>query len=230
MSVLILNLEPPILLKRSTKLPLREQLRSDTMLALDCSLRDQKGFCLAGLDEVGRGALAGSVVAAAVILPEAYWPLGLNDSKRMSPKRREETFILIQEHALSIGVGIISEIIINQINIRNATFVAMQDALQKLDYTPDCVLVDGEAIPSLTLKQHPLVKGDSKSVCIAAASVIAKVTRDRIMVDYHQQYPEYGFNENKGYGTPFHMEALRKHGPCPIHRNSFKPIKSMMNR
>jgi ribonuclease HII len=187
---------------------------------------------IAGVDEAGRGPLAGPVVAAAAMLPVEWMqnglphPLrGLNDSKQLTAEQREKYFAaLTGDPALRFGVGIVDWSVIDTINILQATHRAMNEALAQLQPPPEHALVDGLRVRSLRFAQTPIVDGDCKSYSIAAASVIAKVTRDRLMLQYHQQYPVYGFAEHKGYGTPQHLAALAKHGPCPIHRRSFAPV------
>lgn len=175
-----------------------------------------------GIDEVGRGPLAGPVVAGAVILPKDCKILYLNDSKKLSAKKREELYDVIMEQAVSVGIGYNSPERIDEINILNATYEAMREAVSKLSVKPDVLLNDAVTIPGINdIKQVPIIKGDAKSVSVAAASIVAKVTRDRLMVEYSKQYPEYGFESNKGYGTAEHIEALKKYGKTPIHRNSF---------
>ena len=174
-----------------------------------------------GIDEAGRGPLAGPVVAAAVILDESYEILYLNDSKKLTPARRDMLYDEIMSHAVSVGVGIIGPERIDQINILQADYEAMREAVRKLDITPGVLLNDAVTIPGIEIPQVPIIKGDAKSVSIAAASVIAKVTRDRIMEEYDLEYPAYGFAKHKGYGSAGHIEAIRRLGPCPIHRRTF---------
>lgn len=174
-----------------------------------------------GIDEAGRGPLAGPVVAGAVILPRDCEILFLNDSKKLTEKRREALFDEIKEKALSWAVGIIGPDRIDEINILQATYEAMREAVGKLSAVPEILLNDAVTIPELPMKQVPIIKGDAKSVSIAAASIIAKVTRDHMMVEYDKLFPEYGFARHKGYGTAAHIEALKQLGPCPIHRRSF---------
>lgn len=181
---------------------------------------------ICGIDEVGRGPLAGPVVAGAVILPKDCDILYLNDSKQLSEKKREELYDIIMEKAISVGLGYVSPERIDEINILQATYEAMREAISKLSQTPDLLLNDAVTIPKVAIKQIPIIKGDAKSASIAAASIIAKVTRDRLMVDYDSIFPEYGFASNKGYGAAMHLEALRKYGPTPIHRRSF--IKNLL--
>lgn len=176
---------------------------------------------LCGIDEVGRGPLAGPVVAGAVILPKDCDILYLNDSKQLSEKKREELYDVIMEKALAIGLGLVSPERIDEINILQATYEAMRQAIDNLKYKPDLLLNDAVTIPGVPIKQVPIIKGDAQSISIAAASIIAKVTRDRLMVEYDQVYPEYGFASNKGYGAKAHIEAIKKYGPTPIHRRSF---------
>ncbi len=180
-----------------------------------------------GIDEAGRGPLAGPVVAGAVILPKDCRILYLNDSKKLSPKRREELFSEIQEKAVSFGTGVVSPEEIDEINILQATYKAMRQAFEKLTPAPEVLLNDAVTIPGLSpnLVQVPIIKGDAKSVSIAAASIVAKVTRDHMMEEYDKLYPEYGFAGHKGYGTAAHMAAIREYGLCPIHRRSFIHVK-----
>lgn len=178
------------------------------------------GF-LCGIDEVGRGPLAGPVVAGAVILPKDCDILYLNDSKQLTEKKREELYDVIMEKAVAAGLGFASPERIDEINILQATYEAMREAIGKLSVKPDLLLNDAVTIPQVEIRQVPIIKGDAKSISIAAASIIAKVTRDRLMVEYDSIFPEYGFASNKGYGAAAHIEALKKYGPCPIHRRSF---------
>lgn len=176
---------------------------------------------VAGIDEAGRGPLAGPVVAAAVILPKDIFLPFLNDSKKVTEKRRDVLFDQIKQEAIAYGIGIASNALIDDINILQATYEAMREAISKLNKTPDILLVDAVHIPGINIKQVGIVKGDAKSVNIAAASILAKVTRDRLMLEYDKIYPEYGFASNKGYGTAKHIEALKAYGACDIHRRSF---------
>ena len=176
---------------------------------------------VAGIDEAGRGPLAGPVVAAAVILPKDIFLPFLNDSKKVTEKRRDVLFDQIKQEAIAYGIGIASNALIDEINILQATYEAMREAISKLNKIPDILLVDAVHIPNISLKQVGIVKGDAKSVNIAAASILAKVTRDRLMLEYDKIYPEYGFASNKGYGTAKHIEALKAYGACDIHRRSF---------
>jgi ribonuclease HII len=176
---------------------------------------------IAGLDEAGRGPLAGPVVAAAVILPKGEMIVGVNDSKKISEKKREQLFIKIQEKALAIGVGIVDNETIDKINIFNATKLAMKQAINSLKVKPDFLLIDALEIADIHIKQKSIIKGDSKSISIAAASIIAKVTRDSLVKDYEKEYPGYNFSKHKGYGTKEHYEAIEKYGITPLHRKSF---------
>ena len=176
---------------------------------------------IAGVDEVGRGPLAGPVVAAAVILPADHEIMRLNDSKKLSAKRREEMDRVIRQEAVSFGIGIVSQQRIDEINILQATYEAMRQAVGQLEPAPEVLLVDAVTIPGVSAEQIPIVKGDAKSASIAAASIIAKVYRDRLMTEYDIKYPQYAFASNKGYGTKAHIEALKKYGPTPLHRRSF---------
>ncbi len=177
--------------------------------------------CICGIDEVGRGPLAGPVVAGAVILPKDCDILYLNDSKKLSEKMRETLYDEIMEKAVATGIGIISSARIDEINILQATYEAMRMAIENLSVKPNLLLNDAVTIPEVNIKQVPIIKGDAKSASIAAASIIAKVTRDRLMVQYEEVLPGYGFASNKGYGSAAHIEALKKIGPTPIHRQSF---------
>ena len=181
---------------------------------------DSEGL-IAGVDEAGRGPLAGPVVAAAVILHPGAEILGINDSKKLSEKKREALYPEILEKAMAVGVGIVSAARIDEINILQATYEAMRKAVEGLCFSPDLLLVDAVTIPGLAVKQVPIIKGDAKSLSIGAASIVAKVTRDRLMRELDKIYPEYGFEGHKGYGTAAHIAALKEFGPCPVHRRSF---------
>jgi ribonuclease HII len=176
---------------------------------------------IAGVDEAGCGPLAGPVVAAAVIFPAYAYIVEVKDSKKLTAKKREELYALIVESAISFGIGIVPPKEIDRINIRRATFKAMRKAIGNLKAKPDYVLFDGYELPERILPQEAVIKGDDYSFTIAAASILAKVTRDRLMLDLHEKYPIYGFHRHKGYGTEFHRSMLEKHGPCEIHRKSF---------
>lgn len=174
-----------------------------------------------GIDEAGRGPLAGPVVAGAVILPKDCRILYINDSKQLSAAKREELYEQILDQAIAVGVGMAGPKRIDEINILQATYEAMREAIQKLNRTPDILLNDAVTIPGVAIRQVPIIKGDAKSISIGAASIVAKVKRDRLMVEYDAIFPEYHFASNKGYGAQTHIEALKKYGPCPIHRKSF---------
>ena len=204
--------------KKSQKLQ-AEYERLDAMMAYERQY-EASGF-ICGIDEAGRGPLAGPVVAGAVILPKGCRILYLNDSKKLTEKRREELFDEIKEKAVCWGVGIVSPARIDEINILQATYEAMRDAVSQLDPAPNLLLNDAVTIPQVNIPQVPIIKGDAKSLSIAAASVLAKVTRDRLMKEYDKVMPEYGFSSHKGYGSAAHIEALKKYGPSLIHRKSF---------
>lgn len=176
---------------------------------------------ICGIDEVGRGPLAGPVVAGAVILPKDCDILYINDSKQLSEKKREELYDVIMEQAVATGIGVVGPERIDEINILQATYEAMREAINNLEHKPDILLNDAVTIPQVSIRQVPIIKGDAKSISIAAASIIAKVTRDRMMVEYDAIYPGYGFADNKGYGAPCHIDAIKTIGPTPIHRKSF---------
>ncbi|MBK8769206.1 MAG: ribonuclease HII [Rhizobiales bacterium] len=192
----------------------------ETELAMD-------GTIVCGVDEAGRGPWAGPVVAAAVILSPRNIPPGLNDSKKLTEAKREALYGPIMQGAI-VGVGIISAARIDQINILQATYEAMREAVQSLATTPHLALIDGNRAPPLSCRCETIVEGDAKSLSIAAASIIAKVTRDRLMHDLDRQYPDYGFAAHKGYGTEGHQAALSRHGPCSEHRRSFAPIRLLL--
>jgi ribonuclease HII len=200
--------------------------RPADLLSLESNLW-RKGFrTVGGVDEVGRGPLAGPVVAACVVFPQDFFLPEVNDSKKLTSRKREKLFDQILENAHEVGIGIVGEKTIDAMNILNASLKAMFKAVQKLKNVPEFILVDGnQRIPNLPLPQMPVIKGDSKSLSIAAASIVAKVTRDRIMLKYHKEYPEFCFADHKGYGTKSHVEALQAFGPCEIHRKSFKLVK-----
>jgi ribonuclease HII len=200
----------------------------------EIALLRQGYLCIAGLDEAGRGCLAGPVVAAAVMLPLADDQLeiatllaGVRDSKQMTAHARDRLFDVIQQHALSIGVGFGSVAQIDQRNILQATKLAMKSAISQLSPPPHALLLDALRLKDIPLPQRDLIKGDARSLSIAAASVIAKVTRDRLMQQLHTEFPAYGFDQHKGYGTPEHLAALQQHGACPHHRMSFAPVRDL---
>jgi ribonuclease HII len=181
---------------------------------------------LAGVDEAGRGPLAGPVVAAAVILKKNFYNPEIDDSKKLTPVKREKLYRIITDSALSYSFGIVEPAIIDSINILNATKQAMKQAISDLKIIPDIVLIDGIWVTDLPCRQIPVIKGDTLSLSIAAASILAKVKRDTIMDQYHEQYPAYQFNKHKGYPTKLHRQCIREHGPCPIHRKSFRLLGS----
>ena len=197
----------------------KEKARSYKMFEFERKYADKGYIC--GIDEVGRGPLAGPVVAAAVILPKDCDILYINDSKKLTAAKRDELYDVIMEKAVSIGIGMASHERIDEINILQATYEAMRQAIGKLDPAPDLTLNDAVTIPGVDIKQVPIIKGDAKSISIGAASIVAKVTRDRMMVEYDNIYPGYGFASNKGYGSAEHIKALKEIGPSPIHRASF---------
>ena len=203
-----------------------ERERLETMRSYERQYALRGTLC--GIDEVGRGPLAGPVVAGAVILPQDCEILYLNDSKKLSEKKRELLYDEIMEKAVAVGIGAVSPERIDEINILQATYEAMRIAVSKLSVRPDLLLNDAVTIPQVDIPQVPIIKGDAKSVSIAAASIVAKVTRDRMMVQYEELYPGYEFASNKGYGSARHIAALKEIGPCPIHRRSF--IKNFVNQ
>ena len=197
----------------------KEIARTEAMSVFEKEYSDHQAIC--GIDEVGRGPFAGPVVAGAVILPKDHPILYLNDSKKLSEKKREELYEVILKEAVATGIGMASPARIDEINILQATYEAMRMAISNLSVQPDLLLNDAITIPEIEIMQIPIIKGDAKSVSIAAASILAKVTRDRLMVEYEKVFPGYDFASNKGYGTKAHIEGLKKLGPTPIHRMSF---------
>ena len=197
----------------------QEKERMHEMFAYERKYGQYHYIC--GVDEVGRGPFAGPVVAAAVILPKDCDILYLNDSKKISEKKRDILYDEIYEKAVAVGIGMASEKVIDEINILQATYKAMQSAIEKLEVVPDLLLNDAVTIPEISIPQVPIIKGDAKSASIAAASIVAKVTRDRMMKEYDAVYPGYQFARNKGYGTKAHIEAIRAQGICEIHRRTF---------
>lgn len=196
-----------------------EKKRIEQMKEFEYKYKDYEFIC--GVDEVGRGPLAGPVIAGAVILPKDCDILYLNDSKQLSEKKREELYEQIMEKAVAVGIGTASHERIDEINILNANYEAMRQAISNLSVAPTLLLNDAVHIPQVDIKQVSIIKGDARSISIAAASIIAKVTRDRLMMEYDKVFPGYGFAKNKGYGSKEHMEAIRTLGPCMIHRRSF---------
>ena len=213
--------------KKAIQAEMDENLRLEAMLRYEKDLYVQGINLIAGVDEVGRGPLAGPVVAAAVILPQNCKIKGLNDSKKIPKKKHEEIFQAVKENALAIGIGIMDNHVIDQVNIYEATKLAMNDAVSQLQPQPQHLLIDAMRL-DLPITQTSIIKGDANSLSIAAASIIAKVTRDKIMANYDQEFPGYDFAQNAGYGTAKHLEGLAKLGLTTIHRTSFEPIKSMV--
>lgn len=197
----------------------KEVARSDALHRYEREYAAYQYIC--GIDEAGRGPLAGPVVAGAVILPKDCDILYINDSKKLSEKKREELYEIIMEKAVAVGLGYSTPKRIDEINILQATYEAMREAIGQLGVVPDLLLNDAVTIPQVSIRQVPIIKGDAKSISIGAASIVAKVTRDRLMTEYDQVYPVYGFAANKGYGAQAHIDALKKYGPCPIHRKTF---------
>ena len=214
--------------KRELQKQVEEDLRLEKMLAYEKELYAQGIQLIAGVDEVGRGPLAGPVVAAAVILPENCKIPGLNDSKKIPKSKHQAIYQAVLDQALSVGIGVKDNQVIDQVNIYEATKLAMLEAIQELDQQPQHLLIDAMKL-DLPISQTSIIKGDANSLSIAAASIVAKVTRDQMMAAYDQEYPGYDFAQNAGYGTSKHLEGLEKHGVTPIHRRSFEPIKSMTN-
>ena len=197
----------------------KERERTEQMKIYEHKYEDLGWIC--GIDEVGRGPLAGPVVAGAVILPRDSKILYLNDSKQLTAKKRDELYDVIMREAVAVGIGYASPARIDEINILQATYEAMREAVGKLDPAPDLLLNDAVTIPGVEIRQVPIIKGDAKSISIGAASIVAKVTRDRLMEQYADVFPEYDFASNKGYGSAAHIAALKEYGPTPIHRHSF---------
>ena len=212
--------------KRELQKQVEEDLRLEKMLAYEKELYAQGIHLIAGVDEVGRGPLAGPVVAAAVILPENCKIPGLNDSKKIPKTKHQAIYQAVLDQALSIGIGVKDNRVIDQVNIYEATKLAMLEAIQELEPQPQHLLIDAMKL-DLPISQTSIIKGDANSLSIAAASIVAKVTRDQMMTAYDQEYPGYYFAQNAGYGTTRHLEGLEKQGVTPIHRRSFEPIKSM---
>ena len=204
-----------------------ERERIEALYAYEYAARDEGARMVAGVDEAGRGPLAGPVVTAAVILPLGLFLPGLNDSKKVSAKKRELLYDEIMEKVVAVHVSIVDAATIDRVNIYQATMNGMYEAILSLEPKPDKVLIDAVELAKLPMPSLSIIKGDAKSASIAAASILAKVTRDRLMMQYDAEYPQYGFAQHKGYGTAQHIAALRKYGPCPIHRRSFEPVRSM---
>jgi ribonuclease HII len=206
---------------------LKELHRTQVMYKHEEELWNQ-GFIVAGIDEAGRGPLAGPVVAGAVILPQDTKIFGINDSKKLSEKKREELAEIIKKEAIAWSLGIVDAEIIDEINILQATKLAMQKAVEGLSHCPNYLLIDAVTIPNLAIQQKGIIGGDQVSVSVAAASILAKTTRDSLMLEYHEQYPQYGFRQHKGYGTAEHIEALQTYGVSPIHRKTFNLVYQNM--
>ena len=207
---------------------LQERERLANMYVYERAAMQRGHLLVAGVDEAGRGPLAGPVTVAAVILPEDFYPRHLNDSKKLSPILREQLFSEITEHAIAYRVEIVDAAVIDRINILEATRMGMYQALKALSPSPDAALIDAVELPQLSISAQSIIKGDAKSASIAAASILAKVTRDRLMAAYDLEYPGYGFAKHKGYGTAEHLAAMQRLGVCPLHRRSFQPIRSIM--
>ena len=201
-----------------------ERLRIYNLYNHENRLKNEGYSLIAGIDEAGRGSLSGPVVAAAVILPCQLFIANVKDSKKLTSKKRSELYFSILNKAKDVGIGVVEAKIIDKINIAQASYLAMKKAILDLKEVPDYLLVDGFKIPNLNILQLPLIKGEDKSISIAAASIIAKVYRDIIMINYDEKYPQYFFKKNKGYGTEEHLKALLKYGPSEIHRKTFKRV------
>ncbi|WP_242319478.1 ribonuclease HII [Bacillus cereus group sp. BfR-BA-01349] len=214
---------------KQKELEQKEKEKFFEMSKYENALREKGVTYIAGIDEVGRGPLAGPVVTAAVVLPEDFYIPGLNDSKKLSEAKRERFYDEIKVQAIAIGVGIVSPEVIDDINIYQATKQAMLDAVANLSCTPQHLLIDAMKLPT-PIPQTSIIKGDAKSVSISAASIIAKVTRDRMMKELGEKYPQYGFEQHMGYGTKQHLEAIQVHGVLDEHRKSFVPIKDMIQK
>ena len=207
---------------------MKERQRVANLYTFENGCRANGYKLIAGVDEVGRGPLAGPVVVASVILPKNFFIEKINDSKKLSEATREKIYDIIMENAIAVNRAIIDEKTIDRVNIYQAAMNGMYEAIYGLNPKPDAVLIDAMPLESLDIYHQSIIKGDAKSASIAAASIVAKVERDRMMNEFDKIYPQYGFAKNKGYGTSEHLEALRKYGPCEIHRKSFEPIKSMV--
>lgn len=216
-------------MKLASKLGKRETKRLLKLNVFEDEARQQGYQLVAGIDEAGRGPLAGPVVAAACIIPEGVLIPGVNDSKQLPPEAREELFNRItSDSRILYGIGVIEPEIIDKINIFQATIAAMLMAVSKLSQEPHMLLVDGLKLPHPTIPSQKIIDGDAKSQSIGAASIIAKETRDRLMIKLHEEWPMYGFNQHKGYGTAKHLDALQQYGICPIHRRSYEPVKALI--
>jgi ribonuclease HII len=217
--------------QRKPPVPVKPNKRDVPTIEEEMALFSQGYCCIAGLDEAGRGCLAGPVVAAAVILPLDNDPMthlvGVCDSKQVPPQERERLYDIIMHYALAVGVGHGSVALIDERNILQATKYAMCSALAQVTLPVQALLLDAVRLPTIPLPQRSIIKGDARCLSIAAASIIAKVTRDRLMLQLHEQYPLYGFDHHKGYGTPAHLAALREYGATPLHRQSFAPVREL---
>lgn len=213
---------------KSYQREMKEHQRVANLYTFENECRANGYKLIAGVDEVGRGPLAGPVVVASVILPKNFFIEKINDSKKLSEATREKIYDIIMENAIAVNRAIIDEKTIDRVNIYQAAMNGMYEAIYGLNPKPDAVLIDAMPLESLDIYHQSIIKGDAKSASIAAASIVAKVERDRMMNEFDKIYPQYGFAKNKGYGTSEHLEALRKYGPCKIHRKSFEPIKSMV--
>ena len=202
--------------------------REGDTLAFERNARSAGYARIAGLDEAGRGPLAGPVVAAAVVLPPDLFIPGVTDSKQVAEPERERLYDEIRGQALCFGIGIVDELTIDEVNIYQATIIAMERALQSLSLQPDYLLLDAMTLSRIFIPQKSLIKGDCRSHSIAAASILAKVTRDRLMRDLHKKFPQYNFEKHKGYGTKEHLALIQKYGPCDAHRKSFNPVAAML--
>ena len=214
--------------KKVLQAEIDENLRLEAMLSYEKELYENGISFIAGVDEVGRGPLAGPVVAAAVILPKNCKIKGLNDSKKIPKKKHQEIFQAVKDNALAIAIGIMDNHVIDQVNIYEATKLAMNDAVSQLQPQPQHLLIDAMKL-DLPITQTSIIKGDANSLSIAAASIVAKVTRDKIMANYDEEFSGYDFAQNAGYGTAKHLEGIEKHGVTPIHRTSFEPIKTIVS-
>lgn len=212
--------------KRVIQAELDEDLRLEQMLRYEKELYQAGYLAIAGIDEVGRGPLAGPVVAAAVILPPGCKIKGLNDSKKIPKKKHQEIYQAVLDNALAVGIGLMDNDIIDRVNIYEATKLAMKEALSKLSLKPEYLLIDAMKL-DVEIPQESIIKGDANSLSIAAASIVAKVTRDKLMAHYAKEFPGYDFAKNAGYGTKSHLQGLERHGVTPIHRKTFEPVKSM---
>jgi ribonuclease HII len=206
-----------------------EKKRIEKLWSLEKNLQRQGVKLIAGIDEAGRGPLAGPVVAAAVVMPVGFMLPGLNDSKKLTAKKRATLQTTIRQHAISLGVGLVEADLIDELNIWEATCLAMQKAISALTINPEHLLIDAMPLPKVAIPQTNLIKGDQRSASIAAASIIAKTTRDKYMEKLANKYPAYAFEKHKGYGTLLHMKILAEIGPSPIHRQSFKPVSALLN-